>query len=433
MDLGDAPESALAYPSSGVLGSFPTCVGMGPAAHIEHVGEYAHFAYQPAPPYSQQGWDAENDGNADLCPTFDPNTYDQDECFGDGDAGLMMPVPYTITGPLGGESVVPCSGSSGTALGETCGTAAWGTNLDIYVDNSVMIDTGAAYVNVLMDWNQDGRWAGSSACSSSAPEHVLVDLMVPTGYVGPLSDLMPPSFTIGPNSGYVWTRFSITEAPVSPGWDGSGVFDAGETEDYLLRVDAAAPTSTAISFTWSIGDSVGSDGVVQEDIETTSGNGLITASLYSGTTALAEEGDPLGSVEFEQIPEEDWPEPPEGKTIVAAFDFGPDGATFSPAMAVTLVYEPGQIGEWAAEQDLVFASYNSQTGEWEFLPVSVDEENNSLTAEVSHFTVFSILSPAEAAAAVPWAVIGPIIGVVVIVGVAYYLVRRRKSPGAQPA
>ena len=209
---------------------------MGVASHIEHGEGSAHFEYRPSPPYVQLGKDGETNGNAGLCPSFNPNSYDQDECFIDGDAGLIIPEPYTIAGDTGSESVVPCSGYSGSALGETCQTATWGENVDIFVDNSTT-PASIAYVNVLMDWNHDGSWSGSSMCYTSVPEHVLVNFAIPAGYVGTLSNLSPPSFNIGPNPGYVWARFSITDVTVASDWDGSGEFDGGETEDYLLRVD----------------------------------------------------------------------------------------------------------------------------------------------------------------------------------------------------
>ncbi len=157
-------------------------------------------------------------------------------------------------------------------------------------------------------------------------------------------------------------------------------------------------------------------------------------AIEGGTTVLTEQGDPLEAVEVVEVPETGWPQPPAGEVIVAAFDFGPDGATFSPAMTITLEYDPAQIPEGVAEEDLVVAVYNSGTGEWEYLPVTVDTENNTVTADVRHFTVFSILSPAEEeASSFPWAVVGPIIAIVVIAGVAFYLMRRRKAPGPATA
>ncbi|MHC4527950.1 MAG: DUF7901 domain-containing protein, partial [Planctomycetota bacterium] len=232
IEYGDAPEgtNAVAYPSSGVTGAFPTCMTSGPAGFISHGLGWAHFVFPGGPP----AWDPEPDGDAGLCPP--PGcfpTYDDDECYLDGDAGLMFPEPYTIDG-LG--NVVTCPCSVGTALGTVCMGAVWSLDVDIWVVNTMPV---VGYVNVLMDWNQDGFWAGVAACPlGGAPEHVLVDFPVPIGYNGPLSGLGPPGFRIGPNSGYVWSRFSITNVPIlNPDWDGSGSFEDGETEDYLLRVD----------------------------------------------------------------------------------------------------------------------------------------------------------------------------------------------------
>jgi hypothetical protein len=222
MDFGDAPEGTLAYPS-GVIGQFPTCITVGPATWIQHTNFGAWFGPMV---------DFESDGNGGLCPSFAP--YDNDECMNDGDAGLMIPGSYTIVGG----AVVACPQSPAGALGRACTVAAWGSNIDIKLQN-MMPNQAVGYVNVLMDWKQDGVWAGSAACgSASAPEHVLVDFPIPPGFSGPLSMLGPPNFLIGRNVGYVWVRFSITERPVgTANWDGSGSFEDGETEDYLLRVD----------------------------------------------------------------------------------------------------------------------------------------------------------------------------------------------------
>jgi hypothetical protein len=103
-------------------------------------------------------------------------------------------------------------------------------------------------VNVLVDWDEDGRWGGTVTCSAgqSGDEHVLVDFPVPAGFAGPLSLLGPPSFLAARDQGFSWCRFTISDAPVGAGWDGSGAFHDGETEDYLLAVwsgstDASIP------------------------------------------------------------------------------------------------------------------------------------------------------------------------------------------------
>gem|GEM_PF-2522152 len=223
VEYGDAPEDEIAYPVSGIIGQFPTCILGGSQGWVQHLrGGQAYFGLQ---------FDYEVDGNSGACaltPPFPP--YDLDECFQDFDAGLIMPPSFTIQGG----AVVPCRVSQVGALGEPCSTAVWGTDVDIYVNNTSDDDM---YVNFLADWDQDGWWAGSQTCPyGTADEHALVDFPVPSHFSGALSLLGPPPFTIGPDSGYVWTRFTIAPTQVGSDWNGEGYFDDGESEDYLLAV-----------------------------------------------------------------------------------------------------------------------------------------------------------------------------------------------------
>ncbi|MCD4796729.1 MAG: hypothetical protein K8R49_06115 [Candidatus Cloacimonetes bacterium] len=182
--------------------------------------------------------DLETDGNAGACPGGCFPSYDLDECFLDGDAGLINPDSYTIdaTG-----AVIPCPGATaGSSLGIICNNATWGVDIDINVTNNMPVD---GYINVLFDWNQDGQWYNdmTTKCAGIVVhEYVVLDLGIPAGYSGTLSGLLPlgSTFQIGPNAGYVWVRFSITDVMIGLNdWDGSGVFEDGETEDYLLFIE----------------------------------------------------------------------------------------------------------------------------------------------------------------------------------------------------
>jgi hypothetical protein len=233
LDFGDAPEGSMAYPDLGIMGAFPTCLDPTLAGHVFHNvnfdGPIAFFGPTV---------DIELDGNSGICSPYGA-PYNNDECFGasDPDAGLMFPGSYTVSGG----AYSPCAFPDTLAM--TAGdTLQWGVDLDIYITNNT---PDIVYVNVLIDWNQNGMWDYDPTTlveGNLILEHCLVDFPVYPGYVGPLSGLVPPDLYSGPNNGYVWARFSITEIPVSQFdnsvtiWDGSGEFLLGESEDYLFLV-----------------------------------------------------------------------------------------------------------------------------------------------------------------------------------------------------
>ncbi len=226
-EWGDAPEGAIAYPflNPQVLGQFPTCNNVGPASYVYH-GQlcWSHF------PGLAPAYDFEGEGNSGQCPVFPP--YDYDECFG-VDAGLIFPDAYTIDAQL---NVVPCPMTSGTPVfTNVCSIARAGIEYDINIVNNMPV---VGYVNAVFDWDQSGTWGQTSLCfgSTPVPEHAIVNWPVPVGFSGPLSALVPTAFYTGPNGPYVWCRFTISETTVPYPWDGSGVFEDGETEDYLLHV-----------------------------------------------------------------------------------------------------------------------------------------------------------------------------------------------------
>lgn len=95
------------------------------------------------------------------------------------------------------------------------------------------------YLNVLMDVNGDGEWKDTPL----SPEWVLVnhEVEVAPGTTEsmfvPLDTVTPP--VVAPNPASVWMRFTLTRDPIDEstyagvgGWDGSGAFAFGETEDY---------------------------------------------------------------------------------------------------------------------------------------------------------------------------------------------------------
>jgi len=225
---------------------------------------------------------------------------------------------------------------------------------------------------------------------------------------------------------------------------------------------APTPTGPATFETTLFGGMVecliDSDGVIHETIQATSADGKLTIIIYSGTISLDRYGNPFCNMTagIDTSP----PPPPEGAHIIGlAYNFEPPGVTFDPSIVLSYAYDPAEIPEGVAAEDLVLAYYDAGAGRWVELPSTVDTENHVITASVSHFTTFAILgyeaeeptpapapeptpapapeptptpapepTPAPAPSAGPnWPMIGGIIAAVVAVSLIVYFRRRRAA------
>ncbi len=266
-DYGDAPEGIPAYPG-GILGRFPSCasgVALGaidgtcapnfflpPAGSI--VGWESHVNFWPGIPNfwlgcnplgGDSGIDTEYQAKVNtpasgssFCGSqttdcvetaFGGMTFGQDECFGDNsDAGLIA-VPVLNA----------CQLSTLTFSTWNCGPSQ------------------PAYLNVLLDLNQDGDWMDAFECTIGgqtvcAHEWAIVNTQI-TLNSGCETHVSPP-FAVGPNAGHSWLRISISydPAPTNYPWGGSvwiggphfppySQFTNGETEDYPVEIGASTP------------------------------------------------------------------------------------------------------------------------------------------------------------------------------------------------
>jgi len=132
------------------------------------------------------------------------------------------------------------------------------------------------------------------------------------------------------------------------------------------------------------------DGEVQEDLEAVSTDGLVTLRIAEGVVALTEDGKRLKEIEV--WPVEQPPPLPEDRCIIGiAYDFTPEGATFDTPIEVEMHYDPSHIPSDIDEQNLTLAFYDEATGKWVELDSVVDTVGNTVTALVSHFTIFAII------------------------------------------
>jgi len=253
MDWGDAPESIPAYPG-GIIGNFPTCftaggvAGLdimcgipigpppGPAGFVRHdvaASDPVKF-WLGCPSAGFSGVDGESDGKVNIDPPMgvisacDPTVavdgfqaawlnFGQDETFGDADAGLPGPVNF-----------LACDVESLVFRAFNCSD----TPRDVFV-------------NVLVDWNEDGDWTDNIACgkiNKCAPEWAIRNIALPTN--PGCNTVTTPKFRVGSRIGRGWLRVTITDSPVPDDfpWNGSistpnHSFLRGETEDYPVRIE----------------------------------------------------------------------------------------------------------------------------------------------------------------------------------------------------
>ena len=131
-------------------------------------------------------------------------------------------------------------------------------------------------------------------------------------------------------------------------------------------------------------------GEILETIEVTSEDGMLTLTIPEGTIALDKDDNPLISLETEV--DTNPPPPPKDTSIIGlAYNFGPDEATFDPPIILTWSYDPNDIPEGVAEEDLGLAWYDEAGDKWVELDCVVDTENNTITASIEHFTTFAIM------------------------------------------
>ena len=252
VDFGDAPEAVFAYP--GVTGHFPTCLtataagtrtfvcppistvpGLtGYVRHVHPTGGGGYWLGCPPVGALPQGIDPEADGKmnatglgasacntsitVDCAETAFGMTFGQDECYGSTDAGVAAAVNFAT-----------CTSSSFAYSAYNCGP------------------TRLVYLNVLVDWNQDGDWNDNFQCPTNcAFEWAVKNVQV--GLAPGCNALVTPAFTSGPNTGQGWMRITLSDQPVNNDFPWAGVatlpnlnLTDGETEDYPITIGHPCP------------------------------------------------------------------------------------------------------------------------------------------------------------------------------------------------
>lgn len=167
---------------------------------------------------------------------------------------------------------------------------------------------------------------------------------------------------------------------------------AAHTSSQSLSLEVAAattvPTTQPVTINTSILGQTGSfttssEGVLSIPTTLSSADGRVQLSL-NGNTTITLQGQSI-TVTAEASP----PSPPSNAQVISAYNLQPNNTTFSPAFNLTIRYDAASLPSDVTESNLYIAFWTGSV--WSELPSSVSTQDKTVSAPVSHLTVFAVL------------------------------------------
>ncbi|MDP2731384.1 MAG: CARDB domain-containing protein [Dehalococcoidales bacterium] len=146
----------------------------------------------------------------------------------------------------------------------------------------------------------------------------------------------------------------------------------------------------------SLSSRITTAGKITSSVTAKSADNLCKVTLSQGSTALDKSGNALSGIIIVVISGPPTP-PAAGNIVSKTYNLTPDGATFS-SPTLTITYDTTKIPAGVSEEDLVIAYYDEAGERWVNLASTVNAAANTVSAEVSHFTAFTVLAYSSPAA-----------------------------------
>ncbi len=113
----------------------------------------------------------------------------------------------------------------------------------------------------------------------------------------------------------------------------------------------------------------------------------VTLAIPGGSRLLDSEGKPLTTLSAGAAGTP--PAPPINAALISAYNFGPDGASFSPPITIYFKYKEADLPAGVEERNLYLALYDTR---WQKIASTVDTNANTVAAVLSHFSTYAILA-----------------------------------------
>jgi len=138
---------------------------------------------------------------------------------------------------------------------------------------------------------------------------------------------------------------------------------------------------------------VDGEGRLESGIQATSADGQIGLSIDPNTVINGPAGESVPIIQASVDPNP--PSPPEDTQIIGlVYELAPPEALLTPQVKLTIGYNPEEIPEGTAEDDIYIASY--EDGQWQkLLYKQVDSTSDRVTTQIDHFARYAVLAPYE--------------------------------------
>ncbi len=114
-------------------------------------------------------------------------------------------------------------------------------------------------------------------------------------------------------------------------------------------------------------------------------------TIARGVLAKAKEGGALKSVSI--LPLVDPPEAPAGSQMIGlAYEIGPAGASFSPAITLVIAFDPEKLPAGFDEKRLMLVTWDVAAARWIDLEAIVDAASNTLSVTISRLGIFTLVA-----------------------------------------
>jgi hypothetical protein len=137
--------------------------------------------------------------------------------------------------------------------------------------------------------------------------------------------------------------------------------------------------------------------ILDNQSKSINGAGNINVKITPGTTAVDDNGKSVTDITVKSVDAASLPitKSMPKNTILLAYEFGPDGTTFSDLITVTCTYNTAALPPWTNPAKILVAVYSPVTGKFTTMSCTVDTINHTVTFSTDHFSYYLLMVPDE--------------------------------------